>query len=87
MAQAVSRRLLTAEARVSPCVFVMDKVALGHAFWELFLSFTLSISFRRGSSCADIIWRMNNRPVDGSSSQTSSRPINMKNKLLTITLS
>jgi hypothetical protein len=31
MAQAVRRRLLTAEAWVSPCGFMVDKVALGHA--------------------------------------------------------
>jgi hypothetical protein len=51
MAQAVSRRSLTAVARVrtrvNPVGFVVDKVALGGFFSESF-GFPLSVSFHRG---------------------------------------
>jgi hypothetical protein len=50
MAQAVSRRHLTAEARVDPASvrvgFVVDKVALGQVFLRV-LRFSLSASFHR----------------------------------------
>jgi hypothetical protein len=46
MAQAVSRRPLTAAARVNPVGFVVDKVALGQGFLRD-LRFPLSISFHR----------------------------------------
>jgi hypothetical protein len=52
MAQAVSRRLPTAEAQprsqISPVGFVADKVALGQVFLEPF-GFPLSVSFHRCS--------------------------------------
>jgi hypothetical protein len=51
-AQAVSRRILTAEARVpsqvSTCEIVVDKVALGQVFLTI-LRFPLSVSFQRCS--------------------------------------
>jgi hypothetical protein len=52
MAQAVSRRALTAEAqvraRVSPCGFVVDKVALGQVFLRVLRFSSVSI-IHRGS--------------------------------------
>jgi hypothetical protein len=49
--------------------FVVDKVALGQFFSEFF-GFPLSVSFHRGLSYSYIIWRMNNRPIGGRSSET-----------------
>jgi hypothetical protein len=53
MAQAVSRRPPTAEARVqsqvSPVGFVLDKVALGQIFSPEYFGFPLLISFHRCS--------------------------------------
>jgi hypothetical protein len=50
MAQVVSRRPLTAEARVNPCGIRGEQsgTALGQLFSEFF-GFTLSISFHRRS--------------------------------------
>jgi hypothetical protein len=71
MAQVVSHRPQTAEARVCAVHvgFVVDKLALGQVFSELF-SFSLSVSFHHGSLYSYIIWGMNNRPVGGCSSET-----------------
>jgi hypothetical protein len=52
--------------------FVVDKVALGQGFLP-------SVSFRRSCPCSYIAWRMNNRPVGGRNSETSSHPIDTKN--------
>jgi hypothetical protein len=80
MAQAVSRRPLTAEARVrargSKRGISRGKVVLGQGVFQDF-AFSLSVSFYRGSPCSYIIWEMNNRPVGGSSSETYSHPIDM----------
>jgi hypothetical protein len=72
MAQAVSRRPLTAEARVSarvnPCGICGDKVALGQVFHRV-LRFLPSISFHCGSI---LIYHLGdkNRPVGGRSLET-----------------
>jgi hypothetical protein len=63
---------------------------LGQPMWDLwwekwhwdrlfseFFGFPLSMSFHRGSSYSYIIWGMNNMPVGGRSSETSSHPIDM----------
>jgi hypothetical protein len=39
----------------------------------------LLISFRRGSPLSHIIWRVNNRPVRGRSSETKFHPTDMNN--------
>jgi hypothetical protein len=59
--------------------FVVGRVALGHVSFRV-LKFSLSISFHRGSPYSDIIWRINNRPVGGRSSETQSHPTNINNK-------
>jgi hypothetical protein len=41
-------------------------------------------SFRRGSHCSYITWRMNNRPVGGRSSETCSHPIDMMMMIIII---
>jgi hypothetical protein len=63
---------------IGSCGFMMDKVALGQTFFELF-GFPLSLSFHRGSPCSYIIWVMNIRPVDGRSSETWSHHIDINN--------
>jgi hypothetical protein len=68
IAQAVSRRPLTAEDRV--CVRVSscekcggEKCQWYRVFARVLRFFFPSISFRRGSPYSYIIWRMNHRPV------------------------
>jgi hypothetical protein len=56
--------------------FAVDKVAQGQVFLRV-LPFPLSVSFHRGSPYPYIIWRMNNRPAGGRSSETWSQPIDM----------
>jgi hypothetical protein len=74
MTQAVSRRRLTAEARVYPPVQSMWYSWWKNWHWDRFLSeffgFPLSLSFHRGSPYSNISWGMNNRPVGGRSSET-----------------
>jgi hypothetical protein len=43
MVQAVSRRPLTAAARVNPMGFMVDKVALGQVFLRVLLFFPVNI--------------------------------------------
>jgi hypothetical protein len=61
-------------ARINPCGMWWRKW-----HWDRFISqffgCPLSTSFHSGSSCSCIIWGMNNRPVAGRSSETSSHPI------------
>jgi hypothetical protein len=67
MAQAVSHRPLTAEARVSPCGICLWWTKQQ---WDRLLSesfcFRLLMSFHSGSPC----WEISNRPVGGRSSET-----------------
>jgi hypothetical protein len=73
MAQAVSRRPFTGEARVRAMLihvgFVVDRVALGQVFLRV-LRFPWSISFHRRSPKTHIIWGINSVSVSGSSSET-----------------
>jgi hypothetical protein len=74
--QAVSRRPLTAEARVRSHVrFVVDKVALGQVFLRV-RRFPLSVLFHRCSIFTRIIWGMD-KVTDScrSSTGTLSHPI------------
>jgi hypothetical protein len=72
MAQAVSRRPLTVQARVrtrvSPCSICGVKCHSDRFLSQLF-GF-LPISFHCGSPYAYIAWGINNRPVGGRSSET-----------------
>jgi hypothetical protein len=43
MAQAVSRRPMTVEARVSPCGICVDEVALGQVFLRVLCGFSVNI--------------------------------------------
>jgi hypothetical protein len=61
-------------------VFVVDKVALGQVVFSS--SAFPSISFHHGSPCSYIIWGINNRPVHGCSSETSSHPAYMNSNIL-----
>jgi hypothetical protein len=63
--------------------FVMDKVALGQNFTELF-GFPLSISFRHGSLYSYVTWEMTNKPAGGRSSETQFRPVDMNDDYNTI---
>jgi hypothetical protein len=82
MAQAVSRRPLTAEARVrgqvSPC-----GICGGQSGTGIDCSPRSSVSPYQYQSTVDpysyIIWRINNRPAGGSSSDIQSHTINMNN--------
>jgi hypothetical protein len=63
MAQVVSRRPLTAEARVHTRVgFVVDKVALGQVYLRIF-RFLLSIYHSTITLQTHIIWGMRNMLV------------------------
>jgi hypothetical protein len=85
MAQVVSRRPLSAEARV--CAWsvhvecMVDKVAMGNTFLHV-LRLSLSISFHRFSPLSHIVCRMDNRAAGGRSSETQSHPIDMNNNTL-----
>jgi hypothetical protein len=59
--------------------FVVDKLALGQVFLNLF-EFSLFISFHRGSILIYILWGTKNRPTVGRSSETCFHPIYMNNK-------
>jgi hypothetical protein len=68
VAQAVSRRPLTVLAPGSVhVVFVVVRVALGQVCLQVLRVF-LSLSFHRVSSNSYIMWGINKRPTDGSSS-------------------
>jgi hypothetical protein len=72
IAQAVSRRPLTAEARLLPGLSMRNlwwKKWHYYGFFSEFYCFPLSISFHRRSP-THIIWRMKNMFVSGSSSET-----------------
>jgi hypothetical protein len=65
--------------------FLVDRMTLRQVFSELFYS-PLSVVFHSGSAYVYIeyihtSWRMNNRPVDGRSSKTSSYRIDMNNNM------
>jgi hypothetical protein len=49
--------------------FLVGIVVLGRVLLRV-LQIPLSISFHHDSPCSYIIWRMNNRPVSGRSSET-----------------
>jgi hypothetical protein len=49
--------------------FVLDRVSLGQVFLWI-LQFSLSVSFHHGSPHWHITWEMNNRPINGCSSET-----------------
>jgi hypothetical protein len=87
-AQAVSRQRLTTEAQVrdqaNPCGICGGQSDVGIVFSEVF-GFLLSVSFHRVSQHLYITWRMNNRLVGGSSSETQSHPIDMNNNIQYIT--
>jgi hypothetical protein len=51
-------------------------VALGQVFLRV-NRFSLSILFDHGSQHSYIAWRMDNRPVSGRISETSSHPVDM----------
>jgi hypothetical protein len=76
MAQAVSHRPLAAmdrvHDRISPCDICGGQSGTGTVFSSEFFGFPLSVSFHRGSTYAHISWDMNNRSVDGRSSETVS---------------
>jgi hypothetical protein len=57
--------------------FVVYKVALGQVSLRV-IRFPLSASFHHASPYSYIIWRVNNRPLDGRSSETS-HPIDTNN--------
>jgi hypothetical protein len=86
MAQAVSRRPLTGEARVraqvSPCG-ISGLLSDTRTGLSEFFGFSLPIPFHRGSPYSHFIWRMS-RPVGGRSLETQSHPINM-NKVTKLT--
>jgi hypothetical protein len=81
MAQVVSSRPLTAEARVltgvNPCGICSWQSGSGTRFFSEFFGFPLSLSFHRGSSYSYIICGMISRPVGGRSSETSCHAMNM----------
>jgi hypothetical protein len=83
MAQDVSRRLLTAEARVcarvSPCWVCDGQNVTGSAFSRISLVFPCQYH-STVAPYSNIIWGINNRSVGGRSSETQSHPIDMKNK-------
>jgi hypothetical protein len=85
MVQEISHRPLIAEdqvrAPVSPCGFVVDRVALGQVFLRVLrLPPPLALSFYRGPPYAFISGGMYYRPIGGRSSETWSHSINMDNK-------
>jgi hypothetical protein len=75
MAQAVITGLLPRRPVFAPASasvgFVVGKLALGQDFLRV-LRFSFTVLFHHGCPYSYIIWRMNNRPVDGSSSETVS---------------
>jgi hypothetical protein len=77
MAQAVSRWLLTTEARVrarlSPHGICGGQNSTGAVFLPV-RRVSMSISFRYASLCSYMMRRMNNTPVSGRSSETQSHP-------------
>jgi hypothetical protein len=58
--------------------FVVDKMALGHDFLQVF-GLSLAISFHHGSPYSYITWGINNRSTGGLNSKTLSHPIDMNN--------
>jgi hypothetical protein len=86
MAQAVSRRPLTGEARVraqvSPCG-ICGLLSDTRTGLSEFFGFSLSIPFHHGYPYSHVIWGMST-PVGGRSSETQSHPINM-NKVTKLT--
>jgi hypothetical protein len=82
MAQAVSRRPLTAEDRVrvrlSPCDIYGGHRCTGTGFSPTSSVFPLRCRFTVTIN-SYITWGMNNRPVGGRRSETSSRTIDMNN--------
>jgi hypothetical protein len=85
MAQAVSRRLFVAEARVharvTPYVgFVVDEQALGQVFAQNSLIFLCQYHSAVASRLY-ITCRMNSRSVGDRSSGTWSHPVDMKNSM------
>jgi hypothetical protein len=71
MAQTVSRRPLTAEARVrARSVNVKLVVDIGPGISPEFFGFPVNIIPLWPSTLASIIWEMNNRRVGGCSSET-----------------
>jgi hypothetical protein len=87
VAQAASHRRLVAEIRilsqVSSCGICGEQSGIGTS--SRVLRFTLSLSFRRGFQCSNITLGINNRPVCGRSSETSSQSIDMNNNNLSNT--
>jgi hypothetical protein len=88
MAQVVSRRLVSAKARVRAevnqsgiCGGIRD-TGTGQASLRVF-QFLLSVSFHRGSPCSHITWGLDSRPVGGRSSETE-HPIDVNKKKLNI---
>jgi hypothetical protein len=81
MAQVVSRRLLTAEAWVSPCGICGEQSNIRTRFLRD-PHFSLSVSFHRCFPCSYIIWigLMDNRIVGCRSSETQFHPFDMKMK-------
>jgi hypothetical protein len=84
MAQAVSRWPFIVEAWVHPGQSMWDvwwaKWHWGR-FHPEFFGFPLPISFHREPPYSYIIWGMNNMPIGGCSSETSSHPIDINNRL------
>jgi hypothetical protein len=69
-------------AYYSPRSVHVEFVVVNVALWQVFLRvlwLSLSILFHHDSPQPCIIWVMNNRPVDGRSSDISSHPIDMNN--------
>jgi hypothetical protein len=85
MAQAISCRPLTAEVgirtRVGPC-----GISGGQSFFSEFFTFPLSISFHHCCPYTHIAWGMNNWPISGRSSETSSHCMDMNNISLGVSL-
>jgi hypothetical protein len=81
MVQMLSRRSLTAEARVrsraSPCGICGGQSDTGTGFLSAFLVLPLSVSFHRSSPYSCVTRGMNIMLVGGRSSETSSHPIDM----------
>jgi hypothetical protein len=72
--EAVSFRLVTADARVSPCGIVVDKVALGQVFLRILRLSPVTII----PPLLSIFMLCIRPPVGGLNSMTSSRPIDLR---------
>jgi hypothetical protein len=80
MAEVVSSRPLTTEARVSPYGICGAQSSTGTGFSPKY-SVSLSMLLHHGFPCSYVTWEMNSRP-GGSSSDTYSHPIDMTGLIL-----